>query len=269
MNKKYPWTIVVFIQFYCCFSASGQAISFAERIPLLEEPVSVSIDKTENVYIAGNKGSIFKYNNNGEILFTYSPQSTGNIRNIEAQSTLNIFLFYEGLQEFSFLNRFMTLISTQDFTPDIYARLATPSSDNNLWVFDDQDFTLKKINLHYFEAEMATSLSNVVSPDFQGNHLKEYQNFVFLSDINTGIYVFDNLGNYIKLIPLESVHYFNFYKDEIYFLHDARLHFYDLYSSEEKFVEIDSEEKYSFALVSESYVYLISKNFLDIYLVTL
>lgn len=269
MNRRYSCAIIVFILFHCCFSAIGQTISLVEKILLSEEPVSASIDKADNIYIAGNKGSVFKYDKNGEMLFTYSPQRPGNIKNIEAQSTLNTFLFYEGLQEFRFLNRFMTLITTQNFPSDVFARLATPSSDNNLWVFDDQDYTLKKINLNYFEADIATSLSNIVSQNFEGNHLKEYQNFVFLSDANTGIYVFDNLGNYIKLIPLESVHYFNFYEDKVYFLNNSSLVFHDLYSSEKKFIEIDSEEEYSFALVSGNYVYLVSKASLDIYFVML
>lgn len=254
--------------FFCLLSflVNAQAITLLERIPLIEGPVSVSIDRTDHIYLAGEKGNVYKYDETGELLLTYSPQKPGRIKSMEAWSTLNVFIFYEGLQEFSFLDRFLTHISTQRFGSDIYARLATSSSDNNLWIFDDQDYSLKKINLNYFEPQIMTPLSNIINKDFTGRKLKEYQNFLFLSDENTGVYVFDNLGNYIKLLPFTSASFFNFHKTELYFLNNSRLEFYDLYSAETRSVEIPTGNEYLYALVTENYLYLISKKFLDIYL---
>lgn len=254
--------------FFCLLSflVNAQTITLAERIPLIEEPISVSIDRTDHIYIAGEKGNVYKYYSNGELLYTYSPQKPGRVKNLEAWSTLKLLVFYEGLQEFTFLNRFLTHISTQKFGSDIYARLATISSDNNLWVFDDQDYTLKKINLNYFEPQIVATLSNIISDDFIGRNLREYQNFVFLSDENSGIYVFDNLGNYIKLLPFTSASFFNFHKTELYFLNNTQLEFYDLYSAETRSVEIPTDNDYLYALVTEDHLYLISKKYLDIYL---
>lgn len=251
----------------CCFSAKAQNVSHINKIPLPEAPVSVSIDRTNHIYLGGNKGNIYKFDDSGELLLSFSPQKQGNIKNVEAWSTLNTFVFYEGLQEFSFLDRFLTLITTQKFDREVYARLATISSDNNLWVFDDQDYSLKKINLNYFEADILTPLNNIVSGDFQGKHLREYQNFVFLSDAAQGIYVFDNFGNFIKKLPFESISYFNFSKNELYFLTGSTLTFYDIYSAETRFIELPTptEKSYDFALIAENRLFMISGSSLDIY----
>lgn len=238
-----------------------------DEIPLMEEPVTVSVDRNEQIYLGGSKGNIYKYDNAGELLFTFSPQRQGNIKNVEAWSTLNTFVFYEGLQEFSFLDRFLTLITTQKFDADLYARLATISADNNLWIFDDQDYALKKINLNYFVDDIHTPLNNLVSGNFNGTHLREYQNFVFLADSNKGIYIFDNLGNYIKELPFQGVFSFNFHKNELYFLNESTLTLYDIYSTKTRHFELRTDKKYNFALITDQKLFLLSKSSLDIYAV--
>src|SRR5690606_18924570 len=155
------------------------------------------------------------------------------------------------VQEFRFLERFLTHITTQKLDCDIYARLATPSSDNNLWIFDDKDHSLKKSNLNHFDAEILTSLNNLFGGTFQVSHLREYQNFVFLSDAKNGIYVFDNFGNFIKQLPFSGASYFNFHKNELYFIDGSALTFYNIYSTETRHLELNTDQKYSFGLVSE------------------
>lgn len=251
--------------FCCSNSVTAQPTSFIEKIPLLDTPVSVSIDRTSHIYVAGKKGNIYKYNSDGELLFTHSPQKQTNVKSVEAWSTLNTFVFYEGLQEFSVLDRFLTPITTQKFRNQIYARLATISSDNNLWVFDDQDYSLKKINLNYFEADILTSLNNIVSGELHGTHIREYQNFVFLSNAAAGIYVFDNFGNFIKELPFKGVSYFNFHKNTLYFLNDSKLTLFDIYSSDVKELELETEQKYTFALITEHKLFLFSGESVDVY----
>lgn len=242
-----------------------QTLSLLHSIPLTNAPVAVSIDRTDHIYLADAKGSLLKYDKSGMLLFTYSPNKSGSIKNVEAWSALNVLLFYEGLQECRFLNRFLAPTTTQTLDPDIFARLVTTSSDNNLWVFDDKDFSLKKINLNYNTVEINTTLSNVMKHGFQGKFMKEYQHLVFLSDMNTGVYVFDNLGNYIKMLPFPNVQYFNFFQNKLYFLADNTIHFYELYTGEENYITLPAEENYLFVLASENRLFLISKKRMDIY----
>ena len=251
--------------FFSFIPAEGQSLVLLKKVLLPAEATSVSIDKVPHVYIADKKGNVHKFDAGGDLLFTYSPQQQGNIKSVEAASTLNILLFYEGLQEYRFLDRFLTLTSTRTINPDIFARLVTVSADNNLWVFDDKQYTLQKINLTYQTPEIVTSLTNVAQESFQGSFLKEYQNLVFLSDINTGIYVFDNLGNYIKKLPLPGASYFNFYKDELYYLTEGVLEFYNIYDGEKRTLQLPAQELYLFGLAIEKQLYLISKNSMDIY----
>lgn len=267
LNKCLRYILLVLALLFPYLEGKTQSLSLIHKIPLVNEPVAVSIDRSDNVFIADTKGNLFKYDKHGKLLFTYSPNRSGSIKNVEASASLNVLLFYEGLQECRFLNRFLTPTSVQKLNPDIFARLVTISSDNNLWVFDDKDFSLKKLNLHLNTFASSTSLTDVIKHDFQGKFLKEYQHFVFLSDIPTGIYVFDNLGNYIKTLPFPKVQYFNFLDNKLYFLRESTIHFYELYTGEETAVAIPSKENYWFALASKDQLFLVSKKNLDIYVV--
>lgn len=249
-----------------CFSqAYGQAIVLERQVPLDSRAATGSIDRAGNIYIADDKGSLFKMDSAGTLLHSYSPNRKGTIAYVEAWETLNVLLFYEDLQEYRLLNRFLTHVATKSFTPNIFARLLAPSSDNNIWLFDDSDFALKKFNTGYNALEIVTDLTGIVDANFQGEHLREYQHLVFLADYHAGIYMFDNLGNYIRTLPFTQVGYFNFLQDKLYFLKDNKVHFYDLYTGEYSTLTTPSEQEYRFVLATDTRLYCVSRRALDIY----
>ena len=243
----------------------GQTISLERKIPLANRAVTGSIDRAGNIYIADERGSLVKMDSAGVLRYTYSPDRKGNIEYVEAWETLNVLLFYENLQEYRLLNRFLTQVATKSLPQNIFASLLAPSSDNNIWVFDNKDFALKKLNTGYNALEIVTDLSGIVKENFEGEHLREYQHMIFLADYHSGIYVFDNLGNYIKTIPFYKVHYFNFLQNKLYFLRGNEVLFYDLYTGEERIVSIPTEQAYALVLATDTRLYCVSREGVDIY----
>jgi hypothetical protein len=45
--------------------------------------------------------------------------------------------------------------------------------------------------------------------------MHEYQNLLFLTDLESGVLIFDNLGNYIDRIELKGLKHISFYEEEI------------------------------------------------------
>ena len=253
----------------CISQVYGQSITLERKIPLDNRAVTGSIDRSGNIYIADDRGSLIKMDSTGTVLYTYSPDRKGKIEYVEAWETLNVLLFYEDLQEYRLLNRFLTQIAAKSLNQSIFARLLTPSSDNNIWVFDDSDFALKKFNTGYNTLEIVTDLSGIVDVDFQGEHLREYQHLIFMADYHSGIYVFDNLGNYIRTLPFAHVRYFNFLQNKLYILSEGKVHFYDLYTGEERTVSAPNGQEYELVLATDTRLYLISKPAVEIYQYTI
>lgn len=253
----------------CISQVYGQSITLERKIPLDNRAVTGSIDRSGNIYIADDRGSLIKMDSTGTVLYTYSPDRKGKIEYVEAWETLNVLLFYEDLQEYRLLNRFLTQIAAKSLNQSIFARLLTPSSDNNIWVFDDSDFALKKFNTGYNTLEIVADLSGIVDVDFQGEHLREYQHLIFMADYHSGIYVFDNLGNYIRTLPFAHVRYFNFLQNKLYLLSEGKVHFYDLYTGEEHTVSAPNGQEYELVLATDTRLYLISKPAVEIYQYTI
>lgn len=227
----------------------------------------VSIDRTNNFYISLGNGSIQKYDINGEHLLTFSPQKQAGITLFEAWQAVRTFIFYRDLQQYQFLGRFLVSSPYLDISNgDIgFVRLATLGSDNTLWLIDDTDLSLKKYDPDLNKVVINTPFYSISDDISSINFIREYQNLVFMNDPNRGILVFDNLGNFDKSISIPGISYFNFLKDEIYFLSGDELVFMDIYKSTERKITIPSPKGYKFALVAPGTVALFSDETMDLF----
>jgi len=70
--------------------------------------------------------------------------------------------------------------------------------------------------------------------DYDINFMREYHNVLLINDRNAGLLVFDNLGNYKKKLPFKGLTYFGFLNDEVYFLQGHEVHYFHLYTFQER-----------------------------------
>ncbi|UII21257.1 hypothetical protein [Fulvivirga ligni] len=256
--------LIIWSLFLLSLAVKAQDFTLIKTVNITT-PEAVSIDKLGKIYIADKQGNVNRYLPDGSLDITFSSQKQGHIGLIEAWNPLKTFVFYDDLQEYAFLNRFLTasesfpLYDLSDFNS-----LATISYDNNLWIIDMVDYSLKKYDLNYGQFTITTNFDLLLNPDdYDITFIKEYQNLVFMSDYNSGIYIFDNLGNYLRQIPTREVEYFNFQDNSIYYLSGDSLVSTDIYSLKSKNSALPSKAK--FALSAESNLYLIDDEQIMIY----
>jgi hypothetical protein len=229
-------------------------------------PGTVSKDRNGNVYFLSRNRSLVRVDSLGRQLGTFSPQTRGRIASIDAWNPMKILLFYEDRQELLLLDRFLRPI-TNTTLPDINytgtAKVAALANDDNFWLFDETNLTLSKIDINLRKVIIETPLNLILDRQrFDVKQLREYQNMVYLLDAN-GIFVFDNLGNYKKKLPITDVNFIGFLNNEVYFVQNNSLHFLNLYTSEKRSVKLT--KPYSTALASQGHLYLFSPKQLDIY----
>ena len=248
--------------------AYSQELDFVYDVELHAKIVNVSVDNNGNLYLVSDKGLIYKYSRTGDSLLAFSPRKNASISLIEAGSGLRVFVFYQDFQEYILLDRFFRSSPHYSFNPAVigFAALATISNDNNLWLLDQTDFSLKKYNIHANNLEIETPLDLIIDPDnYNISFMKEYQNFLFVSDKQLGLFMFDNIGNYKKKIPVKGIEYFNFAGDRMYYMKDGYLIFMNLYNGALTGIPLPSKEEFNFVLVNGDRVFLISDNTLKIY----
>ncbi len=258
----------VFLLFTVTFPLLSQELDFVYDIELHAKIKNVSVDNSGNLYLVSEKGLIYKYNSVGDSLMAFSPRKNATISLIEAGSGLKVFVFYLDFQEYILLDRFLRSSPHYSFNPAIigFAALATIGNDDYLWLLDQTDFSLKKYSIHANILEIETPLDLIIDPEnYNISFMKEYQNFLFVGDPQLGLFVFDNIGNYKKKIPVTGIEHFNFIGDRMYYMKDGYLTFLNLYNGALTGIPLPSKENFNFVLVNGDRVYLISDNALKIY----
>ncbi|MGD1841338.1 MAG: hypothetical protein ACFB0B_10645 [Thermonemataceae bacterium] len=247
---------------------TAQSFTFQRtvRIPLAQQ---VSVDRYKNIYLADQKGNVIQYNVQGDSLRTFSPLKLGDISLLEAWPTVRIFVFYKDFQEYLYLNRFLT--PSERIAIDEryvgFARVATLSPDNGIWAFDDTDFSLKKYNPQLQTLQVNTPCDLLLNAqDYNLQFIKEYQNQVFLCDQNSGILIFDNLGNFKKKLYLRPSTNIGFWNDWIYFVDEQKkLSLQHIYSTELKQIDLPIEQSYNQVIFMGDTVVLLDKSKMHLY----
>ncbi len=284
MAKTLHWSILkdrLYLSALCCLlltlvaipalaqrADSTVSLRFSHSIPVASAS-TVSVDRKGNVYLLDKGRSLFMLDSLGKPVNTFSPPSRGRITAIEAWNPMKVFLFYEDRQELMLLDRFMRPIASTRLTDLGYmgnVQAATLTSDDSFWLFNESDFTLSKLDLRYQKPIIETPLGLILDKArFDVRFMREYQNMLYLLDYNGGVYVFDNLGNYKTKLPFTGLTYIGFKGNELYFVKDKQLHFFDLYKLTERVLELPAEKNYLSALLSNNTLYLFAKEQVDVY----
>ena len=232
MNKFVLACLLSFLS----ISAFAQPFRVLDSVEVAHE--TISVDSYGNVYVTTSRGVILRYDSLLQLLPTnYSPEKNIAISLLEARNSLRIVAFCRDNQEYTFVDRFLTSIETATFSEQEvgFARLVAPALDNQLWVLDDTDFSLKKYAMQQEKTVIKTSLDLLVgvgSYDFV--FLTEYQNQVFLVDKTNGILVFDNMGTFRRKLPIKNATYLSFDWETAWFTDGYELIGEHLYKEETK-----------------------------------
>ena len=202
-----------------------------------EEPVSAAfLDPRIGLFIGDVRGNVYRYNLDGTpSALIYSPPKPARVTLLDASNPLRIFLYYEDLQEYVLLDRFLTETARYSLNElSTFAGICAPSQNNQVWMLDLQMFSLRKIDPLNPSGALTIPLEQILDPeDYDITHMQEYQNLLFFADLKRGVYIFDNMGNLVQHIDLPGISRFSFYDNKLLMVSGkTQLMRYDLYSGE-------------------------------------
>lgn len=130
--------------------------------------------------------------------------------------------------------------------------LATIENDQILWAFNTETQTLRKVDLFSKELLFDNQLNLTLGIEaIDPEHMRIYQNLVFISEKDHGIAVFDNLGGFLDLIPVKGISYFSFLKDEIILYDGKSLELINVYSKKKRVIALDNHS-FDFILMEKN-----------------
>ena len=156
-----------------------------------------TIDNLDNIYLVNSNNQLKKINSNGDSAGIFNDvRKYGKLFSIDATNPLKLLLYYQNFSTIVVLDRFLNIRNVINLRKQGIFNVKTiaTSYDNNIWLFDEGDGKLKKIDENgevlLETVDLRLAFDTVPSP----TTIIDQDGFVNLYDPNKGFYIFDNYG---------------------------------------------------------------------------
>ena len=204
---------------------------------------TASQDVKGQLYLGFEDGQVIRIDEELGTSLVYSPPQASPVTLLDASNGLRLFVYYEHLQEYVILDRFLTetaRYSLESLIP--FASKIAPSLDNNIWAIETRAFSIQKINPQFRQVEFNIPLEQLLPPgNYKVSFMKEYQNLLFIADPDKGIFIFDNLGNLLDQVNVQDVQHFSFQQNFLVVPGENGVSLYDIYTREPREIPLEHE----------------------------
>lgn len=192
--------IIIAILLNVLGKASAQRDSLFKLISSIKGEYSrFDVDVLDNIYLLNKTGQLKKLDQNGDSLSVFNDvKRYGNIYSLDVSNPLKVLLYYKNYSTVVALDRLLGVRNTINLrNQNIFSvRAIATSYDNNIWLFDEQEYRLKKID-ETGKVLMQTNdwrqlFDSVPSP----TRIMDRDEFVYIWDPAKGFYVFDHYGSF-------------------------------------------------------------------------
>jgi hypothetical protein len=139
------------------------------------------------------------------------------------------------------------------------------SYDNNIWVFDEYDSKLKKIDEQGNRLSETPDLRMALNQTISPQRIINDNGSVYLADTTNGIFVFDNYGTYRKKLALNNWQSLEVLKNNIISVQAGFISIYDPATFIERKQKLPSFEPYRHAFTHSHKFILLRKDSVQIY----
>lgn len=193
--------------------------------------IAFTVDNLDNIYLLNSNYQIKKLNSNGDSVGVFNAvRKFGQPSLIDVSNPLKVLLYYRDYGTIVMLDRFLSMINTIDLRKQniLTAKAIGQSYDNKVWVYDEMESKLKKID------DDGTLLGE--TPDFRQlfgiapspQKIYDQDKYVYLYDSAQAVYVFDYYGALKNKISITGWSNFKVAGKFIYGSDKNHLYRYDL-----------------------------------------
>lgn len=229
----------------------------------------MDVDVLNNIYLITAGNQLKKYRPNGDSMAVFNDvKKYGNPTLMDVSNPLKVLLYYKNYSTVVMLDRLLSQRNSINFRQqNIFSVKAIATSyDNNIWLFDEQDYKLKKIDEEGKILQESTDWRVLISAVPSPTTIIDNNNFVYLYDEAKGFYIFDYYGTYKNNLPFLNWKNIAVSGGRITGMQDNKLHSYVIESLNDKTYTIPSFfRNYLSIKAINGKVYVLKEDALEIY----
>jgi hypothetical protein len=184
------------------YAQKDSAFVFGKSIP--GEFSFFTVDNLENIYLVNSNDQLKKINANGDSAGVFNNvRKYGKLFSIDATNPLKLLLYYRNFSTIVVLDRFLNIRNTINLVKkNIFKVKAIATSyDNNIWLFDEGDSKLKKIDENGDVLMETVDFRNLFDTVPSPIQITDQDGFLYLYDPARGFYTFDYYGSLKNNMP--------------------------------------------------------------------
>jgi hypothetical protein len=158
-----------------------------------------NVDNLDNIYLITTNSQLKKLNANGDSVGVFNDvKKYGNPDYIDVTNPLKALLYYKNFSTLVMLDRLLTPRNTINFRKQHIFQVnnVTLSYDNYIWIFDEEDTRLKKVDEEGKLLQATTDWRMLFDTVPAPVKIIDRDNFVYLYDPVRGFYIFDYYGTF-------------------------------------------------------------------------
>ncbi len=248
----------------------AQNDSSFKLINAFQYPVaSFTVNNIGELYIINSSNQLKKLDDKGDSAGVFNMITKyGRLSYVEAQNPWRIILFYKNFSTIVLLDKYLNLLTNINLRKqNIFSvKAVTGSYDNNIWLYDQQENKLKKIDDAGKILMETVDLRRLLDPVPSPVQMKDHDGFVYLYDPEKGLYVFDYYGSFQNKLTFLNWKYFTVAGNNLYGFDSNFFYSYELKSlSLKKYTLPLRFKEYTDLKVGNTRLYLLKNNNLQIF----
>ena len=246
---------------------TDSAFKFLKNIP--GSYSYLDVDVLDNIYLITEKNQLKKIRSNGDSLAVFNDvKKFGNPTLLDVSNPLKVLLYYKSFSTVIILDRFLAVRNTINLRNQNIFKVKTlaTSYDNNIWIFDEQNISLKKINDEGKVLSETLDLRQLFDTVPSPSQITDKNNFVYLYDENRGFYIFDYYGSFKNNLPFLNWKHIAVYGNKLMGFKGDTFYSYEINSFNLKSYKLpDFFKDYIDIKTMNGKIYLLKKNGVEIY----
>ncbi|MEO6722305.1 MAG: hypothetical protein ABIN67_18195 [Ferruginibacter sp.] len=224
----------IFVLFYLCVFAAINSYAQKDSTFIFNKIIPgefsfFTVDNLENIYLVNSNDQLKKINANGDSAGVFNNvRKYGKLFSIDATNPLKLLLYYKNFSTIVVLDRFLNVRNTINLLKkNIFKVKAIATSyDNNIWLFDEGDSKLKKIDENGDVLMETVDFRNLFDTVPSPIQITDQDGFLYLYDPARGFYTFDYYGSLKNNMPFLNWNNTEVIGKNIYGFSDSTLYQY-------------------------------------------
>lgn len=179
----------------------------AEKVT--EDKVLVAaLDPIHQIYYINNKRQLMKLVPAQNRTYLYTDLFVDGQTVIQAQNPFKLMLYKKDVGTLITLDSRLNVtgrINLFDLGYFDVTALAAANDNQSVWLFDRASQQLVRLDQQYKQVFFSPVMPQQIGYDLNPVYITEQEGRVYLVDREKGIFIFDNIGNYFKKLPLEGL----------------------------------------------------------------